>query len=66
MNARFAVDHDHETGAVRGLLCSPRKIGIGWFRDDPARLRRAAQYGEQSRTSGGRHLPMLFQPQRWN
>ena len=42
--ARFAVDHDHKTGAVRGLLCQECNTGIGKFRDDPALLTSAIEY----------------------
>lgn len=45
--ASMHVDHDHERGHLRGLLCLSCNQGLGQFRDDPAMLLRAIVYLRQ-------------------
>lgn len=42
------IDHSHETGKVRGLLCGPCNRGIGHLHDSPKLLRAAAKYLEEA------------------
>jgi hypothetical protein len=41
---RLFVDHCHETGAVRGLLCSNCNKGIGMFGESTGTVRAALEY----------------------
>lgn len=46
--SRLVIDHCHETGKVRGLLCHDCNTGIGKLREDPIRLLRAIRYIKES------------------
>ena len=50
---KLAVDHDHDTGLVRGLLCGPCNSMVVYFRNSPEAFDRAALYlrraGEKNR-----------------
>ena len=39
-----AIDHDHSTGKVRGILCSRCNKGLGLFGDSPELMREAITY----------------------
>lgn len=38
------VDHCHETGKIRGLLCNDCNIALGKFNDSVEKLQRAIYY----------------------
>ena len=45
---KAAVDHCHETGTVRGLLCTACNLMLGYSRDRNSILRSAAEYLEEA------------------
>ena len=44
---RLRIDHCHVSSRVRGVLCDSCNKGLGFFKDDPARLRAALRYLKQ-------------------
>jgi hypothetical protein len=55
----FHIDHDHQTGSVRGILCETCNPGLGKLGDDPARIAMAIAYLKRTmslnrRNSGGK------------
>jgi hypothetical protein len=54
-NDSAVVDHNHDTGAVRGLLCRSCNVGVGLLKDNTEILKSAAKYLTKSGTYG-KHL----------
>lgn len=50
----LAIDHCHEIGTVRGLLCQDCNTGIGLFKDSPFLMIKAAKYLEKVESRGVR------------
>jgi len=44
MGRQTHIDHCHDTGRIRGILCGSCNKGIGMLRDSPTILRSAADY----------------------
>lgn len=40
----LVVDHSHQSGRIRGMLCASCNKGLGFFKDNPSLLFRAAEY----------------------
>lgn len=43
-SVHFAVDHDHDSGKVRGLLCDKCNVGLGRFDESIKTLKSAIEY----------------------
>lgn len=43
---QLSIDHCHETGKVRGVLCFACNTALGKLGDDPERIRALAAYVE--------------------
>lgn len=43
----LAIDHCHDSGKIRGLLCTRCNIGLGYFKDSIENLTKAIEYLEE-------------------
>jgi hypothetical protein len=41
---KLNVDHNHESGEIRGLLCKECNLAIGLIKDNPKTARKMARY----------------------
>lgn len=41
---RLAIDHDHQTGIIRGLLCIRCNVALGYVKDNTTILHRLIEY----------------------
>lgn len=57
---RLAVDHNHATGEVRGLLCGPHNQLLGYNGDNPDTFRSLADYLESPPAR------QVLDPRDWN
>ena len=44
---KLAIDHDHDTGLIRELLCSNCNRALGYFKDSKENLKKAVSYLER-------------------
>jgi len=40
----LSIDHDHNTGKIRGLLCHNCNLAVGHLKDDPVLAIKASEY----------------------
>lgn len=45
-NKKLSIDHDHKTGKIRGLLCNPCNVSMGYAKEDIKILEKMIQYLE--------------------
>jgi hypothetical protein len=46
---KWQIDHCHDTGQIRGILCHNCNVGLGHFRDNPKFMKAAAAHVEEFR-----------------
>lgn len=48
---RLHIDHDHETGIVRGVLCNGCNTALGMLKEDGARIAGLSEYLSTNRST---------------
>jgi hypothetical protein len=45
--ARFCIDHDHNTGKVRGILCNGCNAALGYLNENSDKIQKLLDYNER-------------------
>lgn len=50
--AKLVVDHDHNTGEVKALLCADCNCALGYMKNSPQRIKQLLVYAEKYHADG--------------
>lgn len=62
---KLVVDHDHATGVVRGLICTPCNMAIGGLGDTPEGVRKALEYLLRKPLTDAMGEPIMFRERKY-
>lgn len=51
------IDHDHDTGLIRGVICQKCNTGLGAFNDDLELLECVVDYMKQAKDRTAHNIP---------
>lgn len=63
-SGKLVLDHCHSTGRFRAALCHACNSALGLFREDPARMRKAAEYVEEQAKLSATYVAEPAEPKR--
>lgn len=48
-DGKLVIDHHHDTGRVRGVLCNDCNVALGLLREDVERMKNLIRYTEETK-----------------